>query len=175
MPEERLSETRHGDAPLSAAYAPDATAAIPEADVDDELIARTFTIHRSLEEVRAFFGEPRNLLRVVGEDEALPWTALSLQLPDGATQPVPMPSGLADASAEERAARLLLRPAPADRGTEVTVVLAVEERGLLRRATQKFTGSDPRLQSRRVLRRLKQLLETGEIATTTPGAAAPRA
>ena len=50
------------------------------------------------------------------------------------------------------------------RGTVLTLTLAYEQ-GLLSKVVGKLTQDDPAIQARRSLRRLKQLLETGEIAT----------
>jgi hypothetical protein len=74
----------------------------------------------------------------------------------------------------ESRGRIELRDAPAGRGTEITATIALESRNALRKAYDKLTQHDPRIRSRRALRRLKQLLETGEIATSEPGRAAPR-
>jgi len=58
-------------------------------------------------------------------------------------------------------------PAPPGRGTELRVVMELEQDGhLLERALEKFQGNDPRLLLREDLRNFKQLMETGEFATT---------
>ena len=58
------------------------------------------------------------------------------------------------------------RDAPAGRGTEVTLDLAYDAPGgTLGRAVAKLLQAEPHLQARRDLKRLKMLLETGEIAT----------
>jgi uncharacterized membrane protein len=58
------------------------------------------------------------------------------------------------------------RDAPAGRGTEVTLDLAYDAPGgTLGRAVAKLFQAEPHLQARRDLKRLKMLLETGEIAT----------
>jgi uncharacterized membrane protein len=59
------------------------------------------------------------------------------------------------------------REAPAGRGTEVTIELAYDARGgKPGRWIQKLMGTEPRQQLSRDLFRLRQLLETGEIAST---------
>lgn len=171
---DRRSSTHHGDAPLSAARAPDARAMdVGATEADEELIARTVTINRPLNEVRDFLGQDSNLLRIsTDEDEEPLWDALTIEA-DGQRRLVSMRGP--DQGNPDAHGYVTLRSAPADRGTEVTIAMATEARGFIERAVDRLTGSDPRLRSRRALRRLKQLLETGEIATSAPGRAAPRA
>jgi uncharacterized membrane protein len=58
-------------------------------------------------------------------------------------------------------------PAPAGRGTEVRVVLKYNPpAGKLGAAVARLFGEDPKQQIRDDLRHWKQLMETGEIATT---------
>jgi len=47
--------------------------------------------------------------------------------------------------------------------------------GKLGKAVAKLFGREPNIQTRRDLRRFKQLMETGEIPTSEPPLAAPRA
>ncbi|WP_375261134.1 SRPBCC family protein [Palleronia sp.] len=71
-----------------------------------------------------------------------------------------------DASDVETRGRVLFRDAPADRGTEVTLDLAYRAPGgAIGRAVAKMLQAEPHLQARRDLKRLKMLMETGEIAT----------
>jgi uncharacterized membrane protein len=59
------------------------------------------------------------------------------------------------------------KPAPGNRGTEVYIELQyLPLAGMLGAAIAKLMGNDPANQVKDDLRRLKQLLETGEIATT---------
>ena len=61
------------------------------------------------------------------------------------------------------------------RGTVVTAVIAYDPpAGLIGKLVAKVTQKEPRIQARRDLRRFKQLMETGEIATTTPPNRAPK-
>lgn len=63
-------------------------------------------------------------------------------------------------------ARVCLRDAPADRGTEVEAHLLYRPRlGLPGHWIARLRGADPELRARQDLKRLKMLLETGEIAT----------
>lgn len=62
------------------------------------------------------------------------------------------------------------------RGTVVTAAIAYEPpAGIVGKVVAKLTQKEPRIQARRDLRRLKQLLETGEIATSSPPNPAPKA
>jgi uncharacterized membrane protein len=170
---ERLSNTAHGDAPLSAAHHPDARAsALWATEEDDELIARTMTINRSIEDLMDFIRQPANLTLLLGE--AIGETeAGALVIEEEGPSAVIWHAG--PQQQRRSSGRIALSRAPAGRGTEATVTIATEARGAISRAVDKLTQDDPRIQSRRALRRFKQLMETGEIATTEPGAAAPRA
>jgi uncharacterized membrane protein len=75
----------------------------------------------------------------------------------------------------EHEGRLEFKDAPGGRGTLVSATVAYRQvggaiGGLLARVFHK----DPRIQTQRDLRRFKQLMETGEIATAQPPDAAPR-
>ncbi len=62
--------------------------------------------------------------------------------------------------------RVELRDAPNGRGTEVRAIIVYEPpAGQLGRAVARLLGREPALQTREDLRRLKQILETGEVAT----------
>lgn len=64
------------------------------------------------------------------------------------------------------------RDAPGERGTEMRVTLRYEPPfGRLGRGIAKLTGHEPEVQLRSNLRRLKQIMETGTAARTTPDAA----
>jgi len=167
---EHLTSTAHGDAPLSAAHSPDARAShLWTTEEDDELTARTMTINRPQQEIFAFVRDPANVARVwQGTGE---WPAIAIEEEEGRA----IAWHSTDRDSDRFSGRLELRPAPAGRGTEVTVTLATPSRNPLHKLWDKVRADDPRIQSRRALRRLKQLLETGEIATSTPGPAAPRA
>lgn len=168
MPEP-VSSTLHGDAPLAAAYSPDARASrLWATEEDDELTARTVTIDRPAAQLYAFLRDPVNLALLWTEDS---WPSLTVEEEAGRA----INWHATDEKAARFSGRLELRPAPAGRGTEVTVTLATPSRNPLHRLWDKVRADDPRVRSRRALRRLKQLMETGEVATSTPGRAAPRA
>ena len=65
--------------------------------------------------------------------------------------------------AEDSAGRAEFKDVPG-RGTVLTLTMAYDQ-GFLEKIVAKLSQTDPSIKSRRNLRRLKQLLETGEIAT----------
>jgi uncharacterized membrane protein len=72
-----------------------------------------------------------------------------------------------DGSRVDNAGSVHFKPAAGGRGTEVKVVLRYDPpAGLLGAAFAKIFGEDPAFQVQEDLRRLKELVETGEIATT---------
>lgn len=162
---ERLTETAHGNAPLHSAYKPDARASdLWVTDSDDELIGETVTINRPLNEIAALLGNMAALQPVFGADppfvfegfgeDALVWRT--------------------DVDGLVLSGRVVLCEAPAGRGTELSLQVATESRSAIGKLVDRLKGNDPRVRYHRVLRRLKQLAETGEITTTEPGRAAPR-
>jgi uncharacterized membrane protein len=169
---ERLTSTTQGDAPLTAAREPDARAtALGYAQEGDELIGRTMTIARPLEELYAFLRDPARLPLVFGADGV----SLSGVLIEEDEPGRVVTFRTAPQVDRRLSGRVEFRPAPAGRGTEVTVTLAQEPRGVIGKVVDKLTQDhDPRIQARRALRRFKQLMETGEIATAAAGPAAPR-
>ena len=65
---------------------------------------------------------------------------------------------------------------PFGRGTEVRVFISYDPpAGVVGKVVAKVMQREPRVQARRELRRFKQLMETGEIATSKAPDAAPRA
>ncbi len=67
----------------------------------------------------------------------------------------------------ENAGSVRFRPAPADRGTEVQLIMTYNPPGgPLGSLIAKLTAKEPAVLLREQLRRFKQLMETGEIATT---------
>lgn len=156
-----------------------------------EIVGRTVTIDRPRAEVYAFWRDFRNLARFMENiervdviddrrshwvvaapgDDPVEWDALLTEERDNealawASEP--------DADIKHEG-RVEFRDGPPGRGTEVKVVLDYEAPGgTLGKIIAKVFQKDPQIQARRDLRRLKQILEAGEIATTE-GAAAPRA
>ncbi|HEY3731008.1 MAG TPA: SRPBCC family protein [Steroidobacteraceae bacterium] len=72
--------------------------------------------------------------------------------------------------------QLEFRDAPGGRGTVITATLSYEQTGgRVGELLARLFHRDPRMQAYQDLRRFKQLMETGEIATAAPPDAAPRA
>jgi uncharacterized membrane protein len=166
---EHVTSTTHGDAPLASARSPDARASnLWATEEDDELTARTITVDRPIAEVYAFVREPAALASLWDSEDA---TSLVVQEEPGNL----ITWHSTDRVAAQFSGRVELRVAPAGRGTEVTVTIATPSRNALHKLWDKINADDPRIRTRRALRRFKQLMETGEIATAAPGPAAPRA
>lgn len=71
-----------------------------------------------------------------------------------------------DESQVEGEGKIMLRDAPGGRGTEVTSIVAYKPPlGEVGRLAAKLLQAEPSVQTRRDLKRLKMLLETGEVAT----------
>ncbi|WP_374303711.1 SRPBCC family protein [Paracoccus sp. (in: a-proteobacteria)] len=65
-------------------------------------------------------------------------------------------------------AKVQLRDAPAGRGTEVEAHIAWRPRaGIVGQWAARLRGADPKMRGKQELKRLKMLLETGEIATSS--------
>jgi len=143
---------------------------------------RTVTIARPRAEVWAFLRDPANLplfvQGVVSAEAAGDRILLSVRTPRGATKDVEISIEnerdgeavlwrTAGDSPVDIEGHLKLRDGPAGRGTEITgLVRWSPPGGRAGHAAAKAAGRDPRAQVRRQLKRLKMLLETGEIATS---------
>ncbi len=156
------------------------------------LTARTITINRPRSEVYAFWRDFTNLARVMENIQSITTTDRRtshwvVNAPGGktvewdaiVTEDVP-DSLIAWASAEgadiSNSGRVEFRDADADRGTLVTASIAYDPpAGFVGKIVAKITHKEPAIQQRRDLRRLKQYLETGEIATSSPPNPAPKA
>ena len=182
------------DAPPATARKPAKTSnAADELPTGDyELVGRTVTINRPREELYAFWRDFANLVhfmenieRVEVIDERRSHWMVSA--PAGKTvewdsvieEDVPNEL-IAWQSAEgadvQHVGRVEFRPAPGGRGTAVSVTIAYDPpAGAIGKAIAKVFQREPRSQARRDLRRFKQLMEAGEIATSEPPFAAPRA
>ena len=192
---EPIARTAHGDAPLSAAHKPDVQALSGEGwDVraGDKVVGRTVTINRPRQELYDFWKEPRNLSAFMHSVRSV--TSLDegrshwiIEAPGGRTVesdaeiPGDQPGRLLAWRSLEGAdirhgGRVEFRDSPDHRGTCVTVTVTYDPPGgsvgqLVARLFQK----EPKLQAQQELRRFKQLMETGEVATARPPDAAPRA
>jgi uncharacterized membrane protein len=190
-----LEKALESDAPLSAAVAQRDIAheAAEALDWDEAaLVGRTVTVNRPRSEVYAFWRDFTNLARVmeniesvaVGEDGRSHWT---VKAPAGRTvewdsvvtedQPDRLIAWSSVEGADVRnTGRVEFRDGPPGRGTEVTATIVYDPpAGDLGMLVAKLFQKEPKMQTRRDLRRFKQLLETGEISTSEAPDAAPRA
>jgi len=194
MPSEHVHRALDSDAPL--------TAAVHQRDVAHEaaeargwheaaLVGRTITVNRPRAEVYAFFRDFRNLARFMENvesvtsgdgrtshwvlkapgDRTVEWDSVLTEEVEG--------EALAWESVEgadiKNTGRIAFRDAPPGRGTEVAATIVYDPPGGdLGKLIAKLFQTEPKVQARRDLRRLKQLLETGEISTSEAPFAAPR-
>lgn len=110
-------------------------------------------------------GDGRSHWKVAGPNGTYEWDAI-------VTEDVPG-ERIAWESAEgadvRNSGRIEFADGGPSRGTIVTAVLAYDPpAGIVGKLVAKVTQKEPAIQARRDLRRFKQLMETGEIATTTP-------
>jgi uncharacterized membrane protein len=180
---ERISHTKAGDAPLSAAKNPDVSALNVDTPEAHELIGRTVTINRPRPDVYAFWRDLENLpafmenivsITVADEtrshwvvqapgNKTVEWDAIIVE--DIPNQLIGWKS--ADGSDITHSGHIEFRDAQGGRGTEVTATILYDPPGgALGKIVAKLFQEEPKIQSRRDLRRFKQLMETGEIATS---------
>lgn len=165
-------DTQHDDAPVTASKT---------AKPDRALVAEAVTINRPARELYDFWRDPANLVQVMDNIESIEpidadrsrWT---VKAPAGGTvswesvitKDVPG-SEITWQSAEgadvANSGRIEFREA-GRRGTVVRATIAYEPPGgKIGQLIAKLFQREPRLQARRDLHRLKQLMEAGEIAT----------
>jgi uncharacterized membrane protein len=157
----------------------------------DAMAVRAVTIGRPREEVFAFFRDFSNLARFMENIERIDvlddthshWV---VKAPAGhqvewdsiltADEPGRLLAWETGPDAEvKNHGRVEFRDAPAGRGTEIHATIVYEPpAGALGKVIALLFQKEPGLQAKRDLRRLKMLLETGEIATTEYPDAAPR-
>lgn len=180
---EPLTRTLFDDAPLSAAKNPDPTAyGIGHAAKDDVVVGRTVTVNRPRLELYAFWRDFRNLPTFMENISSI--AVIDAQHSHWI---VAAPGGKTvewDAEIEEErlgeliawtsshsadlrnAGRVEFRDHPAGRGTEVTATIIYHPPGgALGTLVAKLFQKEPKIQTRQDLRRFKQLMETGEVAT----------
>ena len=174
------------------------------ADESGELVERTVTINRPRHELYAFWRDFGNLPLIMDNIESV--TVLDerrshwvVRAPAGTTVewdsvivediPDELISWQSEADADiTHGGRIDFRDAPGGRGTLVTATIAYEPPGgTVGKLVAKLFQREPKIQARRDLRRFKQFMETGEIATsrmnadadatpnTQPGAASRQA
>jgi uncharacterized membrane protein len=190
---DRPQETfRPDDAPASAAKDPDPSAVRGGEEIRNaSVVGRTVTIAKPRVEVYGFWRELRNLARFMENIESI-----EVQAADTSRWIVKAPGGKTVAwtsrivrdepnrliawesingSDVAHKGEVTFSDAPGQRGTQVTATIVYHPPGgKVGKLIAKAFHREPNIQTRRDLRRLKQLLETGEVATAEPGAAAPR-
>jgi len=144
---------------------------------------RSVTIKRSAEDLYNFWHEPANLPEVIGYVESVQVTGdkrahWTVKAPGGATVEFDVevytdtPNEVISwrslpESDLQNAGSVRFRPAPADRGTEVTLTVEfVPPGGAIGQALLKMFGDVPNQYVGQYLREFKQMMETGEKATT---------
>lgn len=190
-PVERALES---DAPLSAAVHQRAVGkAAAEARHWSEatLIGRTVTVNRPRQEVYEFWRDLRNLARFMehiesvtpGDAQRSHWV---VKAPAGQTvewdsiltedEPGRLLAWRSDDGADvKNTGRIEFRDGPPGRGTEVTATIVYDPpAGEIGKLVAKLFQEEPKIQTRRDLRRFKMVMETGEVATADAPDAAPR-
>lgn len=189
-----LEKLRDSDAPLAAAR--------HKGDVGDELaeeldwpdavaIGRSVTINRPRRDLYAFWRDFSNLPRFMVNVDRVECADAThshwvVRAPNDKT--VEWDSVVTEDTPDELIAwesteggdirnegRIEFRDGPPERGTIVTATIIYDPPGgQLGRVIAKLFGKEPKVQARRELRRFKQLMETGEVATAEAPDAAPR-
>lgn len=133
-----------------------------------EIASNAVTINRPVGEVYAFYRDltkaplyMEDVERVEVDGNRAHWVTRDGEWDAEITKEVPGEEIYWQA--EDSAGRAQFQEVPG-RGTVLTLTLGYDQ-GFLEKIAAKLTQKDPAIQSRRNLRRLKQLLETGEIAT----------
>lgn len=149
---------------------------------DMAVTGRSVTINREASEIFSFCRDFQNLPRYMeniedvseGADGAQSWT---IRAPLGQTVRVvtrivneregeQFAWRTTPESQVEGEGKIMLKAAPGGRGTIVTSIVAYKPpMGALGQAVAKLFQAEPSVQTRRDLKRLKMLLETGEVAT----------
>jgi uncharacterized membrane protein len=176
---------RADDAPATTAKDSEDIAAAARAaqgQEGDAVVAKTVTINRPRDELYAFWRDftnlPRFMENVVSVDplddrrsrwvvkapagETVEWIAAVTQDEPGA-----LIGWESEAGADvPNSGRVTFADAPGGRGTWVTATIAYDPPGgIVGKVIAKMFQREPAIQARRELRRFKQLMETGEIAT----------
>jgi len=189
-----LSHTAHNDAPLSAAKNPNPVVAGNELAPlhGDVLIGRSVTINRPRGELYSFWRDFKNLPQFMHNVHSVTiqdqihshWI---IEAPGGKT--VEWDSEITqdepgrliawqslEGASVRNSGRVEFLNSPDDRGTVVRVTLTYDPpAGAVGKLIARLFQKEPKVQARQDLRRFKQLMETGEIATARPPNAAPRA
>lgn len=168
----QLDQRRHDDAPVTTSKTIEPSRA---------LLAEAVTINRPAQELYEFWRNPRNLLPVMENIQAIEviddtrsrWTVKApgereLSWESVVTKDVPGKEiywQSAPGADIANSGRIEFREA-GPRGTVVRATIAYDPPGgAIGQFIAKLFQREPRIQARRDLRRFKQLMETGEIAT----------
>jgi len=194
MPDEHLDRAKASDAPLSAAvHQRDLGHEAAEARGWHEaaVVGRSVTINRPRADLYAFWRDFRNLARFlenieridVGDDRRSHWV---VKAPAGRTvewdaqitedEPERLIAWTSLEGADvKNTGQIAFADAAPGRGTLVTATIVYDPpAGELGKLFAKLFQKEPKVQTRRDLRRFKQLMETGEISTSEAPAAGPR-
>ena len=193
---DKIAHISYGDAPLSTAHNPDTVGVNEEeglaAHRGDRLVGRTVTINRPRQELYEFWRDLRNLPSfmenvrsvTVSDNKRSHWV---VEAPAGrlvewdSILTRDTPGSLLEWESVEGASvrntgRIEFSDSTNGRGTLVTATIAYDPpAGKLGSAIAKLFEKEPQIQVRRDLRRFKQLMEAGEIATSSPPNPAPKA
>lgn len=180
-----------GDAPAATAKDPNPAAAGLVGLDDDTVVERTVTINRPRQELYEFWRDFRNLPLFMENIERVTvldalrshWVVRApadstVEWESVITEDVPgelIAWRSNDDASVPNTGRIEFRDSTNGRGTLVTALIAYDPpAGAVGKLFAKLFQREPRIQARQDLRRFKQLMETGEIATSEPPAAAPR-
>jgi uncharacterized membrane protein len=189
-----ISHTAHNDAPLSAAKNPNPMATPGELrpQTGDVLIGRSVTINRPRDELYSFWRDFNNLPRfmhnvqsvTVQDEHRSHWVidapaGKSVEWDSKITHDEPgrlIAWESLDGGSVRNSGQVEFLDSPDGRGTVVRVTLTYDPPGgSVGKLVAKIFQKEPKVQARQDLRRFKQLMETGEVATAHPQDAAPRA
>jgi uncharacterized membrane protein len=184
-----ISHTAHDDAPLSAAKNPNPDLPNRRGDV---LVGRSVTIDRPREELYRFWRDFNNLPRFMHNVRSVSVRGAELshwiiEAPAGKT--VEWDSKITqddpgrliawesqDGASVPNSGKVEFLESPDGRGSVVRMTLTYDPPGgAVGKLIAKLFQKEPKVQARQDLRRFKQLMETGEVATARPPDAAPRA
>ncbi|MEJ8570464.1 SRPBCC family protein [Microbaculum marinum] len=166
----------------------------PASDSDSEgttTTTRAITVNRPLEELYAFWRDVGNLpkfmeniqsIEVLDERRSrwtvaapggteVTWTSVIVE-----DEPDRLIAWRSEEGADiDNAGRIEFLAAPGGRGTQIRAEISYDPpSGAIGKLVAKLFQREPAIQTRRELRRFKQLMETGEISTAEPPDAAPR-
>ena len=181
------------DAPLATSKHPNPAAAGLAVDAgEDTLVARSVTINRPRQELYDFWRDFRNLPLVMENiasvtvidksrshwvvrapgDTKVEWDSILIEDIPGEVIEWRSTEG----ASVTNSGRIEFRDSTNGRGTWVTATIAYDPPGgALGKLIATLFMREPKVQARHELRRFKQLMETGEISTSQPPLAAPRA